>query len=173
MLWPIVQLPLEWPDTHYLAAAFGWLELGNPSEARAELAGIHAERQNHPDVLEVRWLVCAEQQLWGEGLQIARGLLEAAPDRPSGWLHQAYALRRVPSGGLQQAWDALLPAADKFPSEAIIPFNLSCYACQAQRLDDARAWLRRALTIGGKDHIKQLALADSDLAPLWDEIRGY
>ena len=118
-------------------------------------------------------MVCAEQQRWEEGLQVARGLLDGAPERPSGWLHLAYALRRVPGGGLQRAWEALLPAADKFPAEAIIPYNLSCYACQSQRLDDARAWLRRALALGGKEHIKQLALADADLAPLWEEIQTY
>ncbi|HCL91647.1 MAG TPA: hypothetical protein DIC50_02555, partial [Verrucomicrobia subdivision 3 bacterium] len=57
-----------------------------------------------------------------------------------------------------------------FPQEAIIPFNLSCYACQLQQLDVARLWLRRAAGIGGKEQIKRLALSDPDLQPLWPEI---
>ena len=162
---------LEPPDTHCFSAAVGWLELGNLAEAQAELAQISPARQEHPDVLEVRWMVSAEQNHWEEGLQIAQALLRRAPKRSSGWLHQAYALRRVPDGGVQKAWDALLPAFDKFPRESIIPFNLSCYACQMRQLDAARDWLKRALAVGGKEKIKQMALKDSDLEPLWDEIR--
>src|SRR6266568_223072 len=163
---------LELPDIHYFSAAVGWLELGNVAEAKAELALIAPAQQNHPDVLELRWLLCAQEKRWEEGLQIARALLHGALERSSGWLHQAYALRRVPDGGIQQAWDALLPAFDKFPKEPIISYNLSCYACQMQQLDLARVWLKRALVIGGKEKIKRMALEDPDLAPLWSEIRG-
>jgi tetratricopeptide (TPR) repeat protein len=162
--------PLEPPETHYLLAAVGWLELGNLSEAKAELARLGPSRQNHPDVLETRWLICAEEKRWAEGLQIARGLLHAEPGRASGWLHQAYALRRVADGGIQKAWDALLPAYEKFPKESTIAYNLSCYACQLGQLDEARIWLKRALAISGKEHIKRMALGDADLKPLWAEI---
>ncbi len=163
--------PLEPPDIHYLSAALGWLGLGNSSEARAELAQIRAGQQNHPDVLEVRWQVCAEERRWPEGLQIARALMHGAPELASGWLHQAYALRRVADGGVKKAWDALLPAAEKFPKESIIAYNLSCYACQMQQLETARNWLNKAVAIGNKERIKEMALADPDLEALWEEIR--
>ena len=153
-------------------AAIGWLELGNVAEAKAELGQIGPAQQNQPDVLEVRWLICAEEKHWAEGLQIARALLHRAPERSSGWLHQAYALRRVPDGGVGQAWEALLPAFDKFPKEPIIAYNLACYACQMKRMDDARLWLQRAVAIGGKENIKRMALADRDLEMLWEEIRA-
>jgi tetratricopeptide (TPR) repeat protein len=162
---------LEPPDTHYALAAIGWLELGNLAEANAELAQISPAKQDHPEVLELRWLILAEEKRWQEGLQVAQALLRRAPERSSGWLHQAYALRRVPDGGLQKAWEALLPAFDKFPKEAIIPFNLSCYACQMRQLDAARDWLKRAVAVGGKGKIKRMALKDPDLEPLWAEIR--
>jgi tetratricopeptide (TPR) repeat protein len=162
---------LEPPDIHYFSAGVGWLELGNLAEAQAELAHISSAQQEHPDVLEVRWLVSAQQKHWEEGLQIAQALLRRAPKRSSGWLHQAYALRRVPDGSVQKAWEALLPALDKFPKQPTIPFNLSCYACQMGQLDAARDWLKRAVAVGGKDRIKKMALGDSDLEPLWDEIR--
>ncbi len=162
---------LEPPDLHCLSAAVGWLELGNLAEAKAELARLSAAAQNHPHALEVRWLICAEGQCWEEALQVARAALQRAPKRASSWLHQAYALRRVPGGGLQQAFEALLPAFDKFPKESAIPFNLACYACQMRQLDTARLWLKRALALGDKERIKQQALADADLEPLWAEIR--
>ncbi len=163
---------LEPPDTHYFSAAVGWLGLGLPAEARAELAHISSPMQDHPDVLEARWQVAAEANQWEEGLRVAQVLLEKAPKRASGWLHQAYALRRVPAGGVEKAWEALLPASDKFPKEAVIPYNLSCYACQMNKLDDARLWLQRAAAIGGKERIKSMALQDADLEPLWEQIRS-
>ena len=162
---------LEPPDLFFASAANGWLELGNAAEAKAELAGVSAANRNHPDVLEMRWAICAHEAQWTEALQIARELLLHAPDRSSGWLHQAYALRRVPEGSVKKAWTALLPAFDKFPSESIIPYNLSCYACQMQQLDAARVWLKRAAVIGGKERIKRMALNDPDLKTLWQEIK--
>ncbi len=163
-------LPLEPPDTWYVSGALGWLGLGNPAEAEAELAQVSAGWQQHPDVLEVRWLVCAEQGKWTEGLQAARALIHAAPDRASGWLHQAYALRRVPGGSVQEAQAALLPAHSQFPKEAIIPYNLSCYACQLGQLLEARDWLKKAIAIGGDLSVKKMALEDPDLEALWGEI---
>ena len=80
-------------------------------------------------------------------------------------------MRRVPGGGLRQAWEVLLPAADKFPREPVVAYNLSCYACQMQQLDIARHWLHRAVAAGQKEAIKKMALADADLQPLWAEIQ--
>jgi len=164
---------IEPPDAHFLDAALGWLGLGNIAEAKAELAGVSSALQNHPDVLEVRWLICSQEERWEEGLQLARALVQTAPDRSSGWLHQAYALRRVQHGGVKQAWEALLPAFDKFPTESTIAYNLSCYACQLRQMEAARVWLKRALVIGGKERIKRMALQDVDLEPLWQEIRQF
>ena len=161
---------LEPPDSHYLMAAIGWLELGSAVEARAELEKISAPQQNNPDVLEVCWLICAGEKQWDAALDAARALVRKAPKRSSGWVHQAYALRRVNGGGLQAAWDALRPACEKFPKEWIIPYNLSCYACQMNQLGEALTWLLLAEEIGPKEKIKQMALNDPDLQPLWEEI---
>ena len=163
--------PLEPPDSHHLNAAIGWLGLGRAEDARAELDLISAARQQHPAVLDVRWTICAREKRWSDALEIARAELAAAPGSCSGWLHRAYALRRAPGGGLPQAWEALLPAAEKFPEEPVVAFNLSCYASQMQQLDLARHWLKRAIKIGGKDAIRKMALADDDLKSLWAEIR--
>ena len=99
--------------------------------------------------------------------------MEAArqlPDDAFGWIHQAYALRRVTGGGIKAAWDALLLAADRFPSQPMIAFNLACYACQLGRLDEAREWLRKAMDVDDEKEIKTRALDDLDLEPLWANI---
>lgn len=162
--------PLEPPDSHHLDAALGWLGLGCAEEARAELEKISTANLNHPAALEVRWMIFVRDKNWSAALEIAQRELKFAPQDSSGWLHHAYALRRVQDGGLTLAWSALLPAAEKFPDEPVIAFNLSCYACQLQQLENARLWLQRAVQAGGKAAIKKMALADDDLKPLWAEI---
>jgi uncharacterized protein HemY len=161
------------PDSHHLDAAIGWLGLGCANDAREELNRISVTLQNHPDVLETRWTICVRDKDWVDALKIADLELKSAPGDAGGWLHRAYALRRVSSGGLPQAWDALLPAAEQFPDEPVIAYNLSCYACQMQQLDMARKWLQRAIKAGGKEAIKKMALADDDLQPLWPEIEKF
>jgi len=160
------------PDTHHLSAAIGWMELGNLAEARAELAKVAPEVAKHPTVLEVNWAVQAAGQDWPQALTTAEELVQKAGDRASGWLHRAYALRRVPGGGIEAAWKALLPAVDRFPEEPTIPYNLACYACQLSQLDEARRWLLRAIAVGDKSKIKSMASSDTDLQPLWPEVKG-
>jgi hypothetical protein len=69
---------------------------------------------------------------------------------------------------LQVAWDALLPAVEKFAEVYVVSYNLACYACQMGRLPEARHWLKRALEIAekdGKQHLVWLrALDDPDLS---------
>ena len=163
---------IEPPDTHALSAALGWLELGNAGEALTELDHISTANQPHPAVLEVRWAVFAELKQWDRALETANELVLVAPRKAGGWLHRAYALRRAPGGGLTQAWEALLPAAEKFPKQFLVAFNLACYASQMQQLDDARRWLKRASEISGETKVAEMALADADLEPLWPEIRA-
>jgi Flp pilus assembly protein TadD len=161
---------LEPSDIHRLNAALGWLGLSNPTEARAELDAITPAQQSHPAVLETRWLVCTHEKNWPAALAVARTEMDAAPGNASGWLHRAYALRRAPGGGLSQAKEALLPAAEKFPSEPVVAYNLACYACQLEQLDEAREWFGQAVKVGGAEAVKKMALADDDLKQLWPEI---
>ena len=160
------------PDSFHLRSAVGWLELGNPTEASEEIARISPQALNHPDVLEVRWQVCAATQSWDAALPVGEALVEIVPKRASSWIHRAYALRRAQNGGLEKAWEALLPAVKLFPKNHMIPYNLACYAAQFGRLDEAWDWLQKAIK-AARDQaaIKQMALADHDLEPLWERIR--
>jgi tetratricopeptide (TPR) repeat protein len=164
---------LEPPDSFILSAAEGWFELGNMVEARAELGRISEPQQHHPLVLAFHWMLSAHEQNWPAALEIGRKLVEFAPEFAFSWLNRAYALRRAPDGGLQAAWDALIPALERFPEEATVFYNLACYACQMRRPEDARLLLKQALTVGDKTKIKAMALKDSDLEPLWPEIHDF
>jgi Flp pilus assembly protein TadD len=164
--------PLQPPDTFHLSAAIGWLELGSPADAGEEIARISAPALEHPDVLEARWAVCAAGQRWETAVDVAERLVTLAPERSSGWIHRAYALRRAAGGGLQMAWAALRPAFEKFPKVSVIPYNLACYAAQFGRLDEAWELLHKAMEAEGDvGRIKEMALHDRDLEALWARIR--
>ena len=166
--------PLEPLDVHLVRAAEGWLELGLPAEAETELAQLSPSAQAHPLVLQALWQLHAHQHRWALAHTVAEALVQTFPGDVNGWVHRAYAARRKEGGGLQAAWDALRPAVDLFPDETIVPYNLACYACQMGNLDAARHWLGRAREVASKhkacESLKQMALADSDLAPLREEI---
>lgn len=161
---------LEPPDNHHVSAVLGWLGLGLVAEARDEITKISLANISHPLALEARWRVAAHEEDWDEALQIADLEIRVTPNDAGAWLHRAYALRRVPTGGLVAAWGVLSVAAKKFPDESVVAYNLACYACQMKDLDRAREWFFRAMRIGGKVEIKKMALVDDDLKPLWEEI---
>ena len=163
---------LESSDVHHLRAAVGWLELGNPSEAGEEIARISARTLEHPDVLKVRWHICAAVQSWEAAVPLAERLVELCPEQAEVWIHRAYSLRRAKGQGLAPAWDALAPAAKLFPKEPIIAFNLACYAAQFGRNDEAMDWLQKAMNAADdRKAIKAMALADKDLQPVWDRVK--
>jgi Flp pilus assembly protein TadD len=162
---------LDFTSAHQLNAVLGWLELGNIAEARAELNRISEAVQERADLLEVRWILDARQEDWPAALKTAERLVQTAPGNSSGWLHRAYATRRVTEGGVEKAEEVLKPAADKFPEEPTIPYNLACYACVQGRMDEAMSWLKEAIKRGGAKKIHKMALNDSDLEPLWGEIK--
>jgi tetratricopeptide (TPR) repeat protein len=157
------------PDSHYVNAACGWLELENHAEAFAELDRLSTPAQNHPDVLTLRWELFATQKKWLEALEIGRGLVQLAPERADSWIKQSYALHELKR--TQEAWDALITVAEHFPELSTIPYNLACYACQLDQTQPALTWLRRAMKVGGKERIRRMALDDSDLKPLWLQIK--
>ena len=165
-------MELALADQHHLRAAVGWLELGNAAEALAELEQMSADGQARADTLEVRWLILARQQHWDAAAKVGHALITAAPEQAGSWLNYSYALRRAPSGGLPAAFAALSSVAEKFPEEPTVHYNLACYCCQMERdAEETLAWLRRAVQCGGRQPILEMALQDSDLAPLHEEIR--
>jgi predicted Zn-dependent protease len=158
------------PDSHFLSAAMGWLELGNSDEARQELSGISPRHREHPDVLEVLWSIAAKEMNWEECCDIARALIRVAPKRPSGRIHLSYALHELKRS--QEAWENLIDVIEQYPRNHLICYNLACYACQLGRPNEALRWLKKAMSFGGKEQIRALALNDPDLKPLRTQIHA-
>jgi hypothetical protein len=90
------------------------------------------------------------------------------PDNPAGWINQSYCLHELKR--TQDAWDRLVPAAERFPLVATVPYNLACYACQLGRPTLAMEWLGKAARLMGKKMLLKMAATDSDLDPVRDQI---
>ena len=153
------------PDTHYLIAAEGWMELGNLDEALFDLQRITEPSQGHFDVMQVRWHVHNKRREWQDCLHISRSMIEANPNLPQGWINHGNALFYLCR--YEEAFDLLAPVLQKFPKEEAIPYNLACYKCQSGELREAKEWLERAYAVGDSQRIRQMALTDPDLQPLW------
>ena len=163
--------PLPLPDVHYWEAAQGWTGLRNAKEAYAELEKIRPELQEHPFVRSA-WLdALILDDEWAKAREMATRLTAEFPDEPGFWLHLAYATRRTEGGGMEQALEILDGTLKRFPKEWMIPYNMACYLCQLERLDEATPRLAEALEIGGKG-IRAAALGDEDLMPLWSWIKN-
>jgi len=158
--------PFPRNDRLHLNAAEGWLGLSDPAEAMAELEMISDAYRQHPIILQVFWETYAQWEKWRPAREVAQKLVELCPDDSFGWVHRAYALRRTDGGGIEKAWDLLLPAAVRFPDEPIIPYNLACYCAQLNKLSEARDWLAKAMAIGHSKTIQEMAMNDPDLEPL-------
>jgi len=165
---------LDPPDRFHLLAAHGWLELGCPADALEELEKIAPELRSRPDVLSARWDACSRLGRWDRCVEIGQRLVELEPALSLGWINRSYALRRAPGGGVQAAYEALRPAADRLQDLEQVTFNLACYACQLGKVDEGRKWLIRSLAVARREGRLQLArqvvLQEPDLEALWKEV---
>jgi predicted Zn-dependent protease len=147
-----------------MRAAEGWLELGSPREAALELAQISKKMKGHPAVLDIQWQILAAEDQWEKCIDVASQMVQEAPERYIGWIRLSYALHEVQL--TEDAYNNLLGVADRFPEEPVIPYNLACYCCQLDFMEEAKDWLKQAMKTGDTEKIRETALADEDLEPL-------
>jgi tetratricopeptide (TPR) repeat protein len=149
-------------DLVHLRAAERWLTLGNYLEADAEIEKITAEFQSHPDLLEIRWQIYANESKWGPCLDIARAITVQDPKRASGWIHLAHSAQRAVGGSAQIAYDILLSAIDKVPEDPTIFYEMARFARQLGHLKEAQQSFEKAFQIDSSTKCKINALDDSE-----------
>ena len=148
---------------HQLKAAQGFLELGDPDSAWEELESIPAEDRADQAVLWTRLEIYRRKQKWDGMVEIAQHLVQKSPDNPKHWLDLAWAQRR--GINLPIAEKTLVEASGRFPNEATIHFNLSCYLCLQGKIEESKERLRRAIDLDPS--FREIALEDEDLKDLW------
>lgn len=137
-------------------------------EAEQELEGLSAEVRTHPEVLRVRYHLYEKGKQWEPAAETAQLLCQVLPETPFGWIHLAYALHELKR--TREAYDVLIPVVDRFPEDYVMPYNLACYSCQMGNLEEARAWLKKSVSLVGSGTIKRMASTDPDLHELREEI---
>jgi tetratricopeptide (TPR) repeat protein len=160
---------LEFPDRHHLNAATGWLELGNLPEAREELTKITSARQEHAEVLALRWHLHSLEKDWVAALQISRRHLLIEPESPEAWINQSFALHELQR--TDEAFRELRQVVDRFAEVGTIPYNLACYTCRLGLKDEALSWLKHARKLMGRKALIAMASEDPDLEALQDELK--
>jgi tetratricopeptide (TPR) repeat protein len=161
---------LEPADRHRLNAAEGWLELGNCREADAELEAIAPHLHAHPAILQMRWRLNAQAKKWDRCVEIASTLTRMMPADEQSLVNLGNSLYF--SGRTKEAFDQVSAVTTRFPRNAILRYNLGCYACQLGMLDVAKIWLGEAFELDEKSELKRMALEDPDLKPLWEALRA-
>lgn len=137
--------------------AAGYLDLGMPEEALAELDDAS---DVSPSLLHLRVEVLFRMQRWEEAATLCLPMLEIEPAEPAWWIQAAYAVRR--SKSMAAAEPILQAALERHPSECLISYNLACYACVQGRHDEARELLARAAKADPAQVIR-MAQNDPDL----------
>lgn len=165
-------------DLLRLRAAHGWLELGLPREALREAESVTESARFHLATLDVRRAVATSLLDWAAAHHVGELFVQHHPQLDAGWVHRAYAARRMPGGGLELALRQLLPALDRFPACTIIPYNLACYACQLEDMPRAKRWFAVAEAREARQPkathgaTRKMAMEDEDLAPLHEWIQA-
>ena len=159
-----ITMPIEPPDSHHFRAAEGWLELGNWREADADIERIAPNVRLDPEVLALRFRIFSFSKDWARALAVGELLVAIAPDQAGCWIDRSNALHYL--GRYQEAFDHLVPAWEKFPTNPVIPYNFACFCCRMGRIDEAREWLAKSLAMPGGQELKLQAALDPDLEEL-------
>ncbi len=142
-----------------LNAASGWLELGLPDEALAELEALPLEDRGNRRALELKLSAQMENQSWNPASETARLLCLKAADEPEFFLRAAFCLHET--GDTLAACNWLLRGPKSLFEMAIFHYNLACYLWTLGEANRARSHLRQAIAMD--QSYLDAALSDRDL----------
>ena len=143
---------LDYPEKHYLSFALGWLDLGNPIEAKLEADKVSWVNRFHPEVFFVRWRIHARLEKWETARDMARVFTKVSPSGPTGWLCLSYSLFKLDRP--LEAYLQLLHRREAFPNISAIPYFLACYSWKMGDPKRAGKWLTMYKELGGQKNVK-------------------
>ena len=143
--------------------ATGFLELGLPEEALADLDELSADHRQSSIALHLRVDALFRLERWAEAAALCLPKLSAEPSDPAWWIQAAFAVRRADC--VEKAEPILRDALEHHPRHGLILYNLACYACVQGREEEARQLLERAMAEDCRTYLG-MALNDPDLPAL-------
>ena len=135
-------------------------------DAALVLEVIKPEDKTRREVLGARVGIYMAAKKWDRAATVASHLVKTEPENSGWWINLAYAKRRCE--GIESAEAILLRARELHHDNAMIEFNLACYASVACRFEEAKERLKRAVEL--EKQFQKVAIDDEDLRPLWDWI---
>ena len=150
------------PHDRTIEAAEGYLELRMFSEVWKELKSLPAEELGRLKVLRIFLHSLMGEERWEDALTVARRLRTTSPDKPEGFIHEAYCLHEL--GRTREALDLLLQGPASLQDRPLYFYNAGCYHAQLGELDDAVRMLEKSFAMD--DTLKKSARHDPDLAGL-------
>jgi tetratricopeptide (TPR) repeat protein len=147
-----------------LLAVDGYLFLGLPEAAFAEINAVEDSLQNSADVLRARIRVLLHLRRWREANRLSAFGNDAYPDENEFMVQRAFALHQMKKGG--EAVQVLLTAPEWLRRTGILHYNLACYEAQLGDVNTARQCIRAAIQINSS--FKKNARRDPDLQRLWN-----
>ncbi len=147
-----------------LLAADGYLYLGMPEEALAELARIPRMLQASASVMRARIRILLHLRQWRRAERLSREGTRLYPEENEFMVQRAFALHQQEKG--PEAIAVIRDAPEWIRRTGILQYNLACYEAQLGDLGIARQCIRAAIEINSS--FKKNAKADPDLARLWN-----
>jgi lipopolysaccharide biosynthesis regulator YciM len=149
-------------DQQALEHAEGYWMLGMFDDAEDQLDRLTPASRITPQALKIRLGIYMDMKRWKISAEIAKQLMKLEPEEVGWSIQCAFATRRAAS--IPAAQEILKAAQKKFPSNALIKFNLGCYAAQLNELTEAERLVKEAIRLD--HHFKKLAHEDPDLEPV-------
>lgn len=155
-------MPLSKKDQQHLQASVGYTQLGMNPEALEELSHVSPPERTSVEVLSLELAILHQSNQWKEAAEVAGKMLDLDPENPDWHIASAFATRRAFS--LTEARTILSRALLLFPANALIHYNLGCYAAQLGKLEDSCRLIEEAFQLDRK--FKKIAQTDPDLEPV-------
>jgi tetratricopeptide (TPR) repeat protein len=143
-----------------LLAADGYLYLGLPELALAELQTIDDSGQLASPVLRARIRVLLHMKRWEEANSLSEAGNSLYPEENEFTVQRAFALHQLKKG--TDAVQVLLSAPEWIRRTGILHYNLACYEAQLGDLTTARQCIKAAIEINSS--FKKNVRTDPDLA---------
>ena len=142
-----------------LLSAQGYIELGMPAEALAELDALGPKGQLRPEVLQMRLFVAMHAKRWEQALSVCARLRAINPEDTTGYIHGAFCLHEM--GRTNEAKELLIAGPSSLLNEPTYHYNLGCYDAVLGNLKEATQHLETSFRMDEK--FREIAKLDPDL----------
>lgn len=151
-------------DTKFVEHAIGYMELGMYAESLLEIERTSQPAQQEISIILLKGQIYNSAQNYSDSVAFLEAHRPIGESNPDFHVLLAFAKRRALS--LEDAYEVLDQACGQFARNALIHYNLACYAAQLAREQKAYDHLSKAVTID--TDFKKIARQDKDFDPLKD-----